>query len=246
MRFPLFLVIAALSLTTCGDATGPAEEDYAILFVGNSLTYTNDLPGILSDLLDAASDRERIVIESIAEPNYGLEDHWANEGTRKRISRGTWDVVVLQQGPSATEGRPSLLQYTALFSDPIREGGGVPALYMVWPAAERSFDFAGVRDAYQTAAVDVDGYFFPAGIAWQEAWKADPGLGLYGADGFHPSIYGTYLAAVVMYEQLAGRNALLLDLAIPARYGIDAEKAGILHAAAHDANLRYARVPDSN
>ena len=42
----------------------------------------------------------------------------------------------------------------------------------------------------------------PAGDAWRAAWGADSGLQLYGPDGFHPSPIGTYLAALVAYEQI--------------------------------------------
>ncbi len=238
------LLLASLSLATCaGDPAGPAEEDFAVLFIGNSLTYANDLPGMLSDLLTTASDHDRVVVESIAEPNYGLQDHWENGGTRDRIRRGSWDVVIFQQGPSATEGRPSLIDYSARFAPLVREGGGIPGLYMVWPDRIRDFDFAGVRGSYLAAATGVDGYFFPSGVAWQEAWKADSSLALYGPDGFHPSISGTYLAAVVIYEQLSGRNAVALGAAPAGRYGIPEDEAALLHAAAHEANVRYARQP---
>lgn len=240
------LLLASLTLATCaGDPAGPAEEDFAILFIGNSLTYTNDLPGMVADLLNEASDLDRVVVESIAEPNWGLEDHWGDGGTRDRIRRGAWDVVVFQQGPSATEGRPSLLDYSARFAPLVREQGGIPAMYMVWPDEARQFDFAGVRESYLAAATGIDGYFFPAGVAWQEAWKSDPTLALYGPDGFHPSTAGTYLAALVIYEQLADRNAILLPPTIATRYGISAEDAPVLHNAAHEANVRYAREPGS-
>ena len=54
----------------------------------------------------------------------------------------------MQQGPSATEGRPSLLEYAEFFADEIRAVGAEPALYMVWPSQARSFDFEGVSDSY--------------------------------------------------------------------------------------------------
>lgn len=238
------LLLASLTLATCaGDPAGPTEEDFALLFIGNSLTYTNGLPEVVQDLLEEASDLDNIVVATIAEPNYGLEDHWIDEGTRDRIRRGSWDVVIFQQGPSATEGRPSLLDFSARFAPLVREQGGIPAMYMVWPDETRNFDFAGVRESYLAAATGIDGYFFPAGVAWQEAWKTDPTLALYGPDGFHPSAAGTYLAALVIYEQLADRNATLLAPAFATRYGIPAEDAPILHNAAHEANTRYAREP---
>ena len=38
----------------------------------------------------------------------------------------------------------------------------------------------------------------PVGEAWRSAWRIDPNIALYGPDGFHPSLMGTYLAALVV------------------------------------------------
>lgn len=227
----------------CGDGVAaPEPDDFAVLFVGNSLTYANGLPHMLQQLFVLAGEESPVVGEE-AFPNFGLEDHWVT-GARERIAQGGWDVVVLQQGPSATEGRPSLLEYSRLFAEDIRAAGGEPALYMVWPAATRSFDFAGVSDSYATAADLVDGLLFPVGEAWLAAWRVDPEMELYGPDGFHPSLTGTYLAALVMYQQLSGNDPRLLPAVIPGPSGavdIGAERAGLLQQAAFEANAEFAR-----
>jgi hypothetical protein len=75
---------------------------------------------------------------------------------------------------------------------------------MVWPSRARPGDFAGVSASYVAAAKAVSGVLLPAGDAWREAWKLDPTLPLYSPDGLHPSPTGTYLAALVIYQQLAG------------------------------------------
>lgn len=98
---------------------------------------------------------EDVVVEAVAHPNHGLQDHWARGDAASRIAEGGSDVVAMQQGPSATEGRPSLLQYSALYAEQIRAAGAESALYMVWPALIRFFDFDGVSDSYSTAAESV-------------------------------------------------------------------------------------------
>ena len=234
-----------LALSSCGSETmtEPDPEGLRVLFIGNSLTSTNDLPGMLGWMLtqtDVAVGR----IETVAFPNVGLEDHWGLSTTRGRITEGDFDVVVLQQGPSATEGRPSLLEYSQLFANEIVAAGGRPALYMVWPSRARFFDFDGVSDSYQTAAAQVGGVLFPAGEAWRAAWAQDPDLELYGPDGFHPSEMGTYLAALVMFAQLAATDPRILPAVIPTSsglVGITDEVAALLHQAAVDANAAFAR-----
>jgi len=243
----LTLVTLVLPGAVCGQSATPfdapaADGSLRVLFIGNSLTAFNDLPGMLYSLL-RDHGAEDVTIEAIARPNYGLEDHWSQQATHDAIARG-WDVVVLQQGPSATEGRPSLLEYSEIFAVPIREAGAVPALYMVWPAEARSFDFPGVSDSYSDAADRVGGLLFPAGEAWLVAWDIDPDVELYGPDRFHPSPLGTYAAALVMYEQLSGADARDVTGGVPGYTDVaSAADLDVVRHAAHEANTRHRRTP---
>lgn len=238
------LLTAALVATGCNAAPlGAPDADFNILFVGNSLTRVNDLPGMLQMLMDSHGDVGDVHIESVALPNYGLQDHWSEGTARRRLAEGGWDYVIIQQGPSATEGRPSLLAFSALFAQEAAAAGARLGLFMVWPAIDRSFDFDGVVDSYRTAAVQNGALLFPAGEAWREAWALDPDVPLYDSDGFHPSALGTYLAALVMYGQLTGKNLSDLPAEIRnagGRVTISNELAGILQTAATTANAKHA------
>lgn len=238
------MLTAAVVATGCNGAPlGPPDADLNILFVGNSLTGFNDLPGMLEMLIDSHGDVGDAHVESVALPGYGLQDHWSEGSARRRIAGGGWDYVIIQQGPSATEGRPSLLSYSALFAQEAEAAGARLALYMVWPASDRPQDFDGVADSYRTAAVQNGGLFFPAGEAWREAWALDADVPLYGTDGFHPTALGTYLAALVMYEQLTGKNPVDLPAEIAnsgGRVTISHELAGLLQTAAATANEKHA------
>ncbi len=233
-----------IGLSGCGaDATGPDPTgELNVLFIGNSLTTVNQLPMLVRDLLEAGGV-EQVIVRDLSISGTGLEDHWAWGLAHSVIAEGGWDVVVLQQGPSATEGRPSLLEYSQRFAEVIRAAEGVPALYMVWPSATRSFDFDGVADSYTTAAELAQGLLFPVGEAWRLAWAMDPNLPLYSPDGFHPSFLGSYLAALVMYEQLSGLDPR--DLPDRVSEGLSPELslevARTLQAVAVEANALYAR-----
>ncbi len=235
------LVICLLLVTATASAKQPegvssspveASSELAVLFIGNSLTNTNDMPAMFEALLLAAD--VEATVKTVAFPNYGLQDHWLSEKTRGALAEGPWDVVVMQQGPSATEGRPSLLKYSRRFSKLIRPGAR-PALFMVWPAKSRFFDFDGVCDSYRAAAEAVDGILLPVGEAWRLAWEKDSQLALYGPDGFHPSVAGSYLAALVIFQRLTGRDPRrqpVLDL------NLAPEIAGLLQEAAAEANAQ--------
>ncbi|MDP3719178.1 MAG: SGNH/GDSL hydrolase family protein [Acidobacteriota bacterium] len=184
----------------------PAPDPLRILFVGNSLTYQNDLPGMVCTLARAAG--RPVVCESVAKPDASLEDHWHSGEARKAIAAGRWDIVVLQQGPSALpESRRLLIEYTKRFDAEIKQAGARTALYMVWPSQSRRGDAEGVSQSYRAAAKAVAGTLLPVGDAWREAWAIDRNLPLYAADKFHPSGSGTYLAALVAYRHLLGAPA---------------------------------------
>jgi hypothetical protein len=208
-------LLAAL-LLACGsgggtqaslDGTGPTAIPGAalsILFVGNSLTATNDLPGMVETMGRAAGLDVRCA--AVAKPNFSLEDHWNDGEARRSIARGGWSHVVLQQGPSALpESRVLLNEYARRFDGEIRRVNARPALLMVWPSSARRADFDAVSVSYAGAATLIGGALLPAGDAWRAAWRRDPRLALYAADGFHPSALGSSLAALVTLNQLTGR-----------------------------------------
>jgi len=113
------------------------------------------------------------------------------------------DVVVMQQGPSSLpENQVYLREWTEVLAPVIREAGGEPALYMVWPESARPFAFDAVYESYLGASQAVNGLFMPAGRAWLHVWGQNPELQLYGPDGFHPSQLGSAVAALTIYRVL--------------------------------------------
>jgi len=199
-----------------------------VLFIGNSLTAANDLPGMVEAMGRAAGVEVRCA--AVAKPNFSLEDHWNDGEARRAIARGGWSYVVLQQGPSALpESRVLLHEYARRFDGEIRRAKARPALFMVWPSDARRGDRDGVSRSYTGAAALIGGELFPVGEAWRAAWRRDPGLALYGPDGFHPSRLGSSLAALVILNGLTGR--LPPAAALP---GVSAHDFATLLAAARE------------
>ena len=188
-----------------------SKQNLRVLFVGNSLTYVNNLPEIIAGLARSAKQR-KFSYKMVAYPNFSLEDHWNKGEVQKLLAKEKWDYVIMQQGPSAyLDGRTVLIEYAKKFAAPIARAGAKPALYMVWSSADGLREFAGVSANYKAAAKEVSGLFFPVGEAWLEAWRRDPKLNLYGADRFHPNQAGSYLAALVIYQQLYNQSPIGLS-----------------------------------
>ncbi|HEX9892923.1 MAG TPA: hypothetical protein VGA78_03320 [Gemmatimonadales bacterium] len=228
---------ACLGSTPSGPRPDP-DAQVRILFVGNSLTYFNDLPGMvkaLSDSLDVPTTQAA----AVAFPDYALEDHWNQGEARSAIQQGSWTHVVMQQGPSALESsRQNLLQWIVPFDQAIREQGGLPGMYMVWPSSERSADFDRVSETYRLAAQAINGLLFPAGDAWRAAWRRDAALELYGGDGFHPTAMGTYLAAITIAAVIHQRSPVGMPRGLTVASGsltLPAATATLLQEAATEA-----------
>lgn len=244
------LLAAALGTALAGAAMGclgPTEPslpdaEVRVLFVGNSLTYTNDLPGLVETVAAAAG--HSLEAASVAGPNMGLGDHWIT-GTPQTIRSLRPDVVVLQQGPSTLlSSRAYLVEWADSMARVAREVGAETALLMVWPPEDPRYTFQAVHDSYRVAADAVGGVFIPAGMAWVEAWNDDPSLPLYGPDRFHPGGMGSVVAALSVVRALLDQPVDALPRRMEAAAGrpsieLSAEAAPILFDAVERAHEQY-------
>lgn len=231
--------IACLQLPSGLEGSEPRldGEGRRALFIGNSYTYSADIPGIVQALADSAGG-DKIAVETVAGPDMALIDHW-NEGTAVReIAKGGWEWVVLQQGPSSLEvNRDSLRLLTRRFADEIARVAARPALFSAWPSAPRRQDFPRAIESYTLAAADVDGLLLPVAAGWVATWDRDNNAQLY-ADDLHPSAAGAYLSALVIYSRLLGKSPVglprTLRLHSGATISIGAALAATLQAAAEE------------
>ena len=203
-------VLTTVILLSCSLGTEPEAPEGAlkVLFIGNSLTYENDLPRTVAQLAISAG-LDPCYCVSIAYPNFALEDHWNAQDAVDALEEESWDFVVMQQGPSALPAsRENLITWAGVFGNLIDDNGAQAVMYGVWPQGDRSFDFPNVTESYRLAAEAIGGLLAPAGEAWQFAWAEDPTLPLYAEDFFHPSPMGTYLAALTIFERVYGQSAV--------------------------------------
>jgi hypothetical protein len=245
----LFIALVLLGgMAGCAGGPQPSGTEpaapgvYRVLFIGNSLTYTNDLPGTLAAMALPAGDT--IQVQTVAAPNLALIDHVAGQTNAVEVIKlGQWDYVVLQQGPTALPlYRDTLILATKWLQPYIREAGARSAQLMVWPSATRRATFDEVRRSSQLAAQAVGGLFLPAGEAWRAAWTAGARVPLYGPDGFHPSALGTYLTALVVYEGLTGRDVRTLPLTVAVagkRLQVPTATVRLLQRVAHETVARF-------
>ena len=253
-RLSVFAILLTLLLVCAGSAgakkrprppTPPPDDGFRVLFIGSSLTYFNDLPLMVQAF--AKAHGQDLYVETVAYGGFDLGRHWNKGKALPTLAQAAWDVVILQQGPSSLpESREHLRKWSAQFDPLIRKAGGRPALYMVWPDATRIEYLDDVRESYSLAAYDVKGMFIPAGEAWREVWRRSPFAPLYSElDDFHPTVAGSYAAALSIYGMLYKREPVnlpaRLELANGAVVEVPQNFATLLQEAAAQANRTYGR-----
>jgi hypothetical protein len=186
------------------------EAPLHILFIGNSYTYMNDLPGVFSQL--ACSGGHKVETETVAVGGWTLADHIASPKTGDKLKQRQWDFVILQEQSQLPASESARIQsmYPAVreLASQIEARGARPVLLMTWGHRD-GWPEAGYPTYEDMQAQLTEGYLgisnelqipvAPVGEAWRQARAQSPPLDLWQADGSHPNLQGTYLAASVLY-----------------------------------------------
>jgi len=201
------LVDGASSEDASTGAPPDAGRPTRVLFIGNSYTAYNDLPGVLSRL-------GNFEVASHTPGGQTWEGHAADPAVAALIVKG-WDYVVLQdQSDQAffSDGtvKPALTWLDAV----IKATGGKTVLYMTWAKHEdgvmltdtgRFLQDVELVRYYELHAAAVGASIAPVGRAWERALR-DHSVVLHQSDNSHPTNAGTYLAACVFYATLTGKS----------------------------------------
>jgi hypothetical protein len=181
-----------------------------VLFVGNSYTFVNDLPGMFVQL--AWSGGHAVQTGMSAPGGWRLADHVGSADTLEKIKSAQWDYVVLQEQseiPASEQARTAQMYPAArqLVSQ-IRKSNATPIFFLTW-AHRDGWPENGLNSyadmqlqinyGYLGIAQELDVPIAPVGVAWSTIHSENPQLDLWQQDGSHPTEQGTYLAACVFY-----------------------------------------------
>lgn len=181
--------------------TGNDKSFYTVLFIGNSLTYTNNLPKLLEK--KASKENIKIKTQMIAYPNYALIDHLNQGKIQTEIIKNNYDFVIIQQGPSSQpESRKLLLDASKRIAHLCKEGGSKLGVFMVWPSLSYYQTFDGVIENYRSASELNNAILCPVGETWKRYIDESRSYEYYGPDGFHPSKKGSLQAAEIIFYSL--------------------------------------------
>jgi hypothetical protein len=197
-----------------GNATMPRAKNLNVLFVGNSFTARNDVPGLVESL--ATAGELKFHHRLISAGGASLRRHWNGAEARRAIERGGYDYVVLQEQSTLPLKNPQRMhENVRLFDQSIRAAGSKTALYMTWARRHEPQNQRKIARAYTAIADELGATLLPVGLAWGAYLRRDGAPVLYDRDNSHPSIAGSYLAACVMYLVLYGRKMVPAGVNIP-------------------------------
>jgi hypothetical protein len=189
------------------------------LFVGNSLTYYNEMPSMVRRLAALDPGGQKLLVVQYTAPGWRLSSASADEGLLKLLGEVRWDEVVLQERSDesapffdALSARASAVGARTVIFDLSRGGAG----------------------GYRQEAQRLGARLAPVWDAWMAALERRPGLELYGWDGHHPSRAGSFLIACVFYAVLTGRDPSEISYTA----GLESADARFLQQVARDVVLR--------
>ena len=191
--------------------------DKKILFIGNSFTYFNDMPKAIFEKI-CMHKNIPVSVESITSGGYKLiqfTDPVDKHGKMvlSRLSENVYDIVIIQE-----QSRNPILNYEEFFEGAYKlyslakEKGADVYLYQTWGYKEGhtllhlcgkdTSDMAlKLKAAYEKAGKELNCKLAPVGTAFEIINQSNK-INLYNDDLFHPSLFGSVLAAWTIFSTI--------------------------------------------
>ncbi|MEI7662264.1 MAG: PKD domain-containing protein [Bacteroidota bacterium] len=238
----------------------PQPINRKALFLGNSYTYVNNLPGLVAALAHFAGDS--LFFGSNTPGGYTLGwqpiAHATDPVSLAKIHEQSWDFVVLQeqsQIPAIPILRDScMIPGSQSLFDSVKSVNPCSRVlfYLTWGrryggiqcfvpnyCSPNFTDFNQMQDsltmAYKMVADSLSSWIAPVGVAWRLV-IGTTGMVLHDADDSHPNLKGSYLAACVFYAVIFGKHSH----GIAYTAGLSPDTANILQQAADSITFGYA------
>ena len=208
--------IALLAIGWAGIWFGLVDNDWLdrrpvqrVLYLGHSLTYYNDMPAMVARMADSAGSEVRYDIVMRAFPNASLEDHSRDSRTQSLLGQGGWDQVIVQPERHFEGADDAFFLAGGRLLD--GTGRAQPAIVVSWVGSETFYADRGVTRLEHLQNIESDNRALASGTGarlidvarvWEDVLSEGLPFSLY-KDGNHPSLQGSYLAALVVYAELA-------------------------------------------
>jgi hypothetical protein len=167
-----------------------------VLFIGNSFTARNDVPGLVEEM--AKQRGMELHTELVSKGGASLKQHW-NSGVMQRHEKEPFDCIVLQeQSTLPGKNAASFHANVRLFAGAVHDAELV--LYSTWARADEPAKQRVITDAYARIAEGAGARVAPVGTAFEALVGA--GMKVHDKDKSHANLHGSYAAACVLFATL--------------------------------------------
>ena len=199
-----------------------------VLFIGNSFTQRNNLPGLIAKM--AATRGKELRHTLISAGGASLRQHWNAGKAPRAIESGGYDRVVLQeQSTLPIKNAARFAENVRLFDPAIKAAGAETVLYLTWARAHAPESQQALTDAYTAIGAELGATVVPAGEAWRRFLAKHREPVLHDKDQSHPALAGSYLAACAFYAVLFEDSPVGIDAEVK---GLSADQRTLLQTVA--------------
>lgn len=194
-----------------------AQTETSVLFVGNSLTFSNSMPFQFKGI--AESFGRKVYVDTVVKSGMDINYHSNQQRTYDKIRSRKWDYIVIQ-GKSTEFSKPtdSINKYSRPYVkkiiDSIRKNSGCTKilLYETW-GYKNGIDSSTFNSTYDSMQFNIENEYLrfadvfsvgvvPVGAVWRKVQEKHSTINLYREDLYHPSKEGSYLAACTFYTSI--------------------------------------------
>lgn len=181
------------------------KDDFSILYIGNSLTFSGDVPKQVSKLSEMYGIT--VTYDTVFEGGAKLSDIMEQAMEKIQNEDNHYDYIVFQDyGTRPISERLNFISDVELLCKEARKVGAIPVFYNpAWSNTEDAKPYKEYQvlltGAYERAAKTNGGIIINAAEAWVYAYDKHPDLKLY-ADDVHANNAGAYLTASMFASTL--------------------------------------------
>lgn len=189
------------------------DEPLRVVFVGNSYTYTNDLPMLFRALVHSQNPTRDVQTEAFVTPGGYLNERWRDGVVQRYLKANRVDVLVLQEaGGWLRCADSSTLRSTFACTDSLRTHkrfaefaarlGVRTVIFGTWGADVR--EQSSISRVTRRLSKAIDALPADAGEAILALRKLDPNAELFTDRILHPTPEVSMLAAITLYARIEG------------------------------------------
>lgn len=183
-----------------------APTSMKVLFLGNSHTAFNDVPGMVKTILEADAQGARVAVE--VRMGASLQSISQDQGAIKRIVQGKFTHVVLQGAALSSSHKYKYSQEGAIrLAKEAKKSGAEALLFAEWP--RKGWKETGyILGIYKEIAKESQAKIVPVCSVFDRLLGMNPKLDLWQEDGNHATKAGSYVASLAIAQAISAQSSL--------------------------------------